>query len=45
MGEKTDLKPGDKAPVFTLTDQEGKMYRLADHIGKVDPGHLFLPEG
>jgi peroxiredoxin Q/BCP len=34
MNEKDDLKAGDKAPLFTLTDQDGKMFRLADHIGK-----------
>jgi peroxiredoxin Q/BCP len=44
MGEKADLKPGDKAPVFTLTDQEGKMYRLADHIGKATLVIYFYPK-
>jgi peroxiredoxin len=27
------LKPGDKAPDFTLKDLEGKGYRLYDHFG------------
>lgn len=31
MGE---LKPGDKAPSFTLKDQEGKLVKLSDFKGK-----------
>jgi thioredoxin-dependent peroxiredoxin len=28
------LKPGDKAPDFTLTASDGKQYRLKDFAGK-----------
>ena len=30
----TQIKPGDKAPVFTGVDQDGKNVSLADYIGK-----------
>lgn len=30
----THLKPGDKAPVFTATDQDGKSVSLADFKGR-----------
>jgi thioredoxin-dependent peroxiredoxin len=29
-----DLKVGDKAPVFTSTDDQGKEWKSSDHIGK-----------
>jgi hypothetical protein len=29
-----DLNPGDKAPVFTSTDDQGKEWKSTDHIGK-----------
>jgi peroxiredoxin Q/BCP len=28
------LKPGDKAPDFTTTDQNGKPVKLSDYLGK-----------
>jgi len=30
-----DLKPGDKAPDFSLKDADGKQYQLADYKGKL----------
>lgn len=30
----TNLKPGDKAPDFTTTDQNGKVVKLSDYLGK-----------
>lgn len=37
------LKKGDKAPVFTLKDQDGRDFRLADHIGKQKVVLFFYP--
>ena len=28
------LKPGDKAPLFELEDDQGGLFRLADHLGE-----------
>ena len=36
-GDKPD--PGDAAPVFEAVDQNGRTWRLADHLGK---GHLVV---
>jgi peroxiredoxin Q/BCP len=32
--EKVDLKPGDPAPTFTSTDDQGKPWKSADYVGK-----------
>ena len=31
---KADLKPGDPAPTFESTDDQGKPWKSADHVGK-----------
>jgi peroxiredoxin Q/BCP len=31
---KIVLSKGDKAPLFTLSDQDGKTHNLSDYIGK-----------
>src|SRR2546425_12460360 len=31
---KVDLKVGDKAPSFEATDDQGKPWKSADHVGK-----------
>jgi peroxiredoxin Q/BCP len=31
---KADLKAGDAAPAFELQGSDGKVHRLADHVGK-----------
>jgi peroxiredoxin Q/BCP len=33
-GEKEGVKVGDKAPAFQATDDQGKDWKLADHVGK-----------
>ena len=33
-GARTDLEPGDAAPLFTLPGSDGVTYRLADMIGR-----------
>ncbi|WP_082577797.1 peroxiredoxin [Flavobacterium sp. Root186] len=37
------LKKGDKAPVFTLKNQDGKDFKLADHLGKQNIVVFFYP--
>ncbi|MDR6762741.1 peroxiredoxin Q/BCP [Flavobacterium sp. 2755] len=37
------LKKGDKAPGFTLKDQDGKDFKLADHLGKQKIVVFFYP--
>lgn len=37
------LKPGEKAPLFTLKDQDGRDFRLADHIGEQKVVLFFYP--
>ncbi|CAM4050695.1 peroxiredoxin Q/BCP [Pedobacter westerhofensis] len=38
------LKKGDKAPNFTLKDQDGNDFQLADHIGKQKVVIFFYPK-
>jgi peroxiredoxin Q/BCP len=38
------LKKGNKAPSFTLKDQDGHDFRLADHIGKHNVVIFFYPQ-
>ncbi len=40
---KVDLKVGDKAPVFTSTDDQGKPWQSADHVGKKILVVYFFP--
>lgn len=42
FAQKT-LKKGDKAPVFTLKNQDGNDFRLVDHIGKQKVVIFFYP--
>jgi thioredoxin-dependent peroxiredoxin len=44
MDPKGDLQVGDKAPLFTLTDKDGKLFRLADHIGRSKLVVYFYPK-
>lgn len=37
------LKKGDKVPFFTLKNQDGRDFRLADHIGKKKVVIFFYP--
>ena len=30
----TELKIGDKAPAFVANDDQGKLWKLEDHLGK-----------
>jgi peroxiredoxin Q/BCP len=32
--KKVDLKKGDKAPVFQAKDDQGKVWKSKDHVGK-----------
>lgn len=41
--EKDTLKTGDKAPEFTLKDQDGKSVSLADYFGKSNVLLIFYP--
>ena len=34
VAQAADLKVGDKAPDFTLSDQTGKKVKLSDFLGK-----------
>jgi peroxiredoxin Q/BCP len=40
---KVDLKAGDRAPVFTATDDQGKEWKSADHVGKKYVVIYFYP--
>jgi len=40
----TSLKSGDKAPEFTLPDQDGKAFKLSDRIGKGWTVLYFYPK-
>jgi peroxiredoxin Q/BCP len=44
MKEKHDLKIGDKAPLFSLVDQNGKVFDLASHIGSKTLVVFFYPK-
>jgi peroxiredoxin Q/BCP len=39
-----ELKVGDSIPTFTLTDQDGKKFNSADHIGKSSLVIFFYPK-
>lgn len=41
--DKVDLKVGDKAPVFTGTDDQGKEWKSSDHVGKKVVVVYFFP--
>jgi peroxiredoxin Q/BCP len=41
--EKVDLKVGDAAPVFQSTDDQGKPWKSADHLGKKIVVVYFYP--
>lgn len=41
---QAQIKVGDKVPVFTLKDQNGKVFNLADHIGKKYLVIYFYPK-
>jgi len=38
-----DLKVGDAAPVFEATDDQGKAWKSADHVGKKAVVVYFFP--
>jgi peroxiredoxin Q/BCP len=38
------LKKGDSVPLFTLPDQEGKLFSISDHIGKQPLVIYFYPK-
>jgi len=41
---KNDIKSGDKAPLFTLPDSEGRSVSLSDFIGKQNLVVYFYPK-
>lgn len=41
--DKKDVKVGDKAPAFQATDDEGKPWKSADHVGKKIVVVYFYP--
>ena len=41
---KIDLKPGEKAPLFSLPDADGNSINLADFIGKKNLVVFFYPK-
>jgi thioredoxin-dependent peroxiredoxin len=41
---KIDLKPGDKAPLFSLPDADGHSVNLSDYIGKQNLVVFFYPK-
>jgi len=41
--KKVDLKPGDAAPVFEGTDEQGRAWKSADHVGKKYVVVYFYP--
>jgi peroxiredoxin (alkyl hydroperoxide reductase subunit C) len=43
IDSETQLKPGDKAPDFTLTSTEGKKITLSDYQGKSNVVLSFVP--
>jgi thioredoxin-dependent peroxiredoxin len=44
MPDNKKLAIGDKAPLFSLPDQDGKVFNLADHIGKSNIVLFFYPK-
>jgi peroxiredoxin Q/BCP len=42
--EETALKQGEKAPDFTLVDQNGKSFKLAKYVGKKKVVIFFYPK-
>jgi peroxiredoxin Q/BCP len=42
--QETALKQGEKAPDFTLTDQNGKTFNLAKYVGKKKVVIFFYPK-
>ena len=44
MGTENQVKIGDKAPLFTLPDQNGKLINLNDFIGKTNLVLYFYPK-
>ena len=44
MSSNSKLKTGDKAPLFSLPDKDGKMINLADYIGKTKLVVYFYPK-
>ncbi|WP_255547663.1 peroxiredoxin [Mucilaginibacter sp. dw_454] len=42
--DKKHLEVGDKVPAFSLTDQNGKTFNVADHIGKDIMVIYFYPK-
>lgn len=43
ISARETLKPGDKAPLITLKNQDGREFRLAEHIGKQKVVVFFYP--
>jgi peroxiredoxin Q/BCP len=41
--DKTELKKGDKAPSFQATDDQGKVWKSSDHVGKKAIVVYFYP--
>jgi peroxiredoxin Q/BCP len=41
--KKTKLDKGDKAPVFTATDDQGQEWKSSDHVGKKILVVYFFP--
>jgi len=44
MGSDYNLKTGDKAPQFTLSDQNGKLISISDFFGKTNLVVYFYPK-
>ena len=44
MAAAADLQPGNRAPAFQATDQNGKTVRLEDYLGKSNVVLFFFPK-
>jgi thioredoxin-dependent peroxiredoxin len=44
MAENKKLAVGSRAPLFSLPDQDGKLFNLSDHIGKNNLVLFFYPK-